>query len=181
MGGGVRSGKSSFALGLARQLGSRRAFIATAQPADEEMRDRIDQHKRERGADFITFEVPRDVAATIRQMDSIDAVVVDCLTLWLSNLLMGDTSDKEILLEIDALVETIERSPFYTVVVTNEVGMGLVPESPLGRRFRDLAGLAHKRLASHAEQIYFAALGVILRLRPGPIQLVNGDFTDVSP
>jgi adenosylcobinamide kinase / adenosylcobinamide-phosphate guanylyltransferase len=181
VGGGVRSGKSSFALGLARQLGSRRAFIATAQPIDEEMRERIDRHRIERGADFVTFEVPRDVIAAMRNMDPIDVVVIDCLTLWLSNMVIGNTPDKEILLEVDALIQTIGSFPFNTIVVTNEVGMGLVPETDLGRRFRDLAGHAHKRLASHAEQIYFAALGVMLRLRPGPVQLVDSGFSDVSP
>ncbi len=95
IGGGVRSGKSAFALSLARTLGTRRAFVATAQGLDDEMRARIAAHARERGADFATIEAPLHLPAALRELDGMDVVVVDCLTIWLSNLLLrGDDSDR---------------------------------------------------------------------------------------
>lgn len=174
VGGGVRSGKSSFAIELARTLGAKRAFIATAEAGDAEMRERIACHRARRGDDFITIEAPLGLPTVLQGITNIDVVVIDCLTLWLSNILMRDSEAQGALQEVETLIETIQRRPFYTIVVTNEVGMGIVPESRLARIFRDVAGHAHQRLALQAEQIYFAALGVILRLRPNPVQIING-------
>ena len=171
VGGGARSGKSAFALALARTLGSRRAFVATAQAFDGEMRARIAHHVRTRGDDFDTIEEPLDVPAKLRELSGFDVVVVDCLTLWLSNLLLSDAFEGEVLKRVDALAQVLERRAFHTILVTNEVGMGVVPESALGRAFRDLAGLAHQRLSGIADDIYLAALGVVLRLRPQPVSL----------
>ena len=171
IGGGARSGKSAFALALARRLGPRRAFVATAQAFDGEMQARIAQHVRARGDDFETIEEPLDVPAKLRKLSNVDVVVVDCLTLWLSNLLSCDASEVEISKRVDELAQALERRSFHTVLVTNEVGMGVVPESELGRAFRDIAGRAHQRLSGIADDIYLAALGVVLRLRPPPISL----------
>jgi adenosylcobinamide kinase / adenosylcobinamide-phosphate guanylyltransferase len=171
VGGGVRSGKSRFALSLARRRGERRAFVATAQALDAEMAERIAAHARSRGGDFTTVEEPIAIAAALEQLRDVDVVVLDCLTLWLSNLLVRGDSEAHILEQVEELVRAIERRPFHLVIVTNEVGMGIVPESPLGRAFRDIAGIAHQRLARVADEIYLAALGVILRLRPEPVSL----------
>lgn len=175
VGGGVRSGKSAFALARARALGARRGFVATAEALDAEMAARIAEHARTRGADFTTIEEPVDLAARLAALDERDApgafdvVVVDCLTLWLSNLLMRDRPARAIAAAIDELAAVIRARRFDTVLVTNEVGMGVVPDSALGRAFRDLAGLAHQRLAAIADELYLAALGVVVRLRPAPV------------
>lgn len=172
VGGGVRSGKSAFALGLARELGKRRAFIATAQAFDAEMRARIDRHVAERGAEFETFEEPLALRERLASV-SADVVVVDCLTLWLSNLLLQpEPSSAALEREIDQLVEQLAVRRQHVIVVTNEVGMGVVPESVLGRAFRDLAGRAHQRVCASADEIYLGVLGCMLRLRPEPLSLV---------
>jgi adenosylcobinamide kinase/adenosylcobinamide-phosphate guanylyltransferase len=177
VGGGCRSGKSRFALARARELApdpARRVFLATGQAFDDEMRQRIAIHRAERGGDFVTVEEPTRVVETLAAVDPArtDAVLVDCLTLWLSNLLLADLGDERILADVDRLVATCATRRVDVVLVTNEVGMGVVPESALGRRFRDLAGFAHQRLAGAADEVYVAMLGCVLRVHPGPVERV---------
>lgn len=172
IGGGVRSGKSAFAVSLARQLGDRRVFVATAQGIDAEMCDRITRHQEERGTDFVTLEEPIELVATLRRIAEIDVVVIDCLTVWIANLLVAGMEEAMIATHIDELAASLSGLPFHTILVTNEVGMGVHPETALGRTFRDVVGRAHQRLARSADEIYFAALGVILRLQPGPVTLL---------
>lgn len=169
IGGGVRAGKSAFALTMARRLGTRRAFVATAQGLDAEMRDRIGRHRRDRGDDFATIEEPLDLARALRGLRSVDVVVVDCLTVWIANLLLQGLDETLIVQRVDDFATLLPDLAFHTVMVTNEVGMGVHPESALGRTFRDVVGRAHQRLARSADEIYFAALGVILRLHPAPV------------
>jgi len=174
VGGGVRSGKSSFALGLAMRHGARRTFLATGHPSDDEMRERIARHAVERGDDFATVEAPHALEEAISGLGgATDVVVIDCLTLWLSNLLLAGVPAAVIESRVDALAGALERAPFASILVTNEVGMGIVPESALGRSFRDVAGRAHQRIARSAREIYLAAIGTIVRLRPGPVELVD--------
>jgi adenosylcobinamide kinase/adenosylcobinamide-phosphate guanylyltransferase len=169
VGGGVRSGKSAFALGLARTKGPRRVFLATAQALDAEMAARIAAHRAERAGDFETIEEPLDLLAALDRARGADVVLLDCLTLWLSNLLVRGDSEAAIAAQVAALADALRAAPFAAVVVTNEVGMGIVPESPLGRAFRDVAGRAHQLLAARADHVYFAMLGTVLRLVPGPV------------
>ena len=169
----MRSGKSAFALARARALGERRGFIATAQAFDAEMTMRIAEHVRTRGPDFQTIEEPVALPERLAMVRDLDVVVVDCLTLWLSNLLLGDASAARIATRVDELARTIAGAPFHTILVTNEVGMGVVPESALGRVFRDVAGFAHQRLAQVADELYLATLGVVVRLRPAPIAIAS--------
>lgn len=181
VGGGVRCGKSAFAVARAHALGARRGFIATAQAFDNEMADRIANHKAERAGQFTTIEAPIHVAQAVRNLQGMDVVVIDCLTLWLSNLLMADLADADIYAELDGLVAAIGSGRSHMVLVTNEVGLGVVPPTPLGRRFRDLAGRVHQRCAAVADEIYFGALGCMLRLRPNPVCLVMAhEFATVS-
>jgi adenosylcobinamide kinase/adenosylcobinamide-phosphate guanylyltransferase len=170
IGGSVRSGKSAFAVALARQLGSRRTFVATAQGLDDEMRERIARHRKQRGDEFQTIEEPFDLPAVLGRLTETDVVVVDCLTLWLSNLLVRGDTEATILTRVEELIAVTNHVPFDTVMVTNEVGMGVHPEHRLGRAFRDVAGRAHQCVARGADEIYFAALGIMLRLHPGPIE-----------
>lgn len=174
VGGGVRSGKSAYATELAMQLGARRVLVATAQALDDEMAARIAAHRAERGDRFVTVEEPLDLAGVLLSIDA-DVVVVDCLTLWISNLLLRGEGLPAIAARVDRVAEVLARRRFHAILVTNEVGMGLVPESALGRAFRDAAGRAHQRLARDADRVYLAALGCVLRLRPAPLGLVRPD------
>lgn len=162
IGGGARSGKSRYALLLARQRGKRLAFVATAQARDEEMERRIEAHQRERGGDFTTIEEPYDVAATL-QTDQYDCIVVDCLTLWLSNVLLS--LDRDAAGEIVTFVAAAAASPAQLILVTNEVGCGIVPDNLLSRRFRDLAGNLNQRLAEIAAEVYWMVFGQPLRVK----------------
>ncbi len=166
IGGGARSGKSAFALVLARRLGRRRVLVATARPTDAEMEERIARHRAARGDDFATVEEPIDVPGAVRRLADVDVMVLDCVTLWLANLLVAGRREPEILVRVDELVETLAAVRFHVVLVTNEVGMGLVPDRPLGRVFRDLVGHAHQRLAGAVDELYFGVLGTIVRLQP---------------
>jgi adenosylcobinamide kinase/adenosylcobinamide-phosphate guanylyltransferase len=161
IGGGSRSGKSSQALQLARSRGRRLGFIATAQALDDEMRERIQFHRQERGPDFTTIEEPTALASAIeRHCLDFDAIVVDCLTLWLSNIA---TSDVE--LETSKLLEASLASPAQLIVVTNEVGCGIVPANPVARRFRDDAGRLNQRVAAAASEVYWMVFGCAMRVK----------------
>jgi len=173
VGGGARSGKSAHALalarGLARGLGSRRVFVATARAGDDEMRARVARHVADRGDDFLTIEEPMAVPELLADLSGPDVAVVDCLTLWLSNLLLEGGSPEVIEARVEDLARAARAAPFHVVLVTNEVGMGIHPETQLGRTFRDLAGRAHQRLARAADEVHLAVLGVVLRIHPGPV------------
>ncbi len=171
IGGGARSGKSSFAL---RRLLSHRnpAFIATARPLDEEMRLRITRHRAERPPALRTIEAPRDLCGALEEARGHDAVVIDCLTLWLSNVLVETENTAEAEREIDRLCASVQARPFSLYVVSNEVGLGLVPETPLGRVFRDLAGGLHQRLSVIADEVVFTVMGMPLRLKPMPVEIL---------
>jgi adenosylcobinamide kinase/adenosylcobinamide-phosphate guanylyltransferase len=169
VGGGARSGKSRFALSRALLLGQHGLFVATAEPSDEEMRARIARHREERGSRLRTVEAPVDLPETLDGARGHDVVLVDCLTLWLANLLVRGASAEEALSRVEDLRGALRRRVAPVVLVTNEVGMGLVPETALGRTFRDVAGLAHQRLARDADEIHLCALGMVLRLRPDPV------------
>jgi len=177
IGGGARSGKSAFALRQALTHPPPRLFLATSEPFDDDMRERARVHRAERGAEFDTIEAPRDLDAVVAELcrrgSGASVVVVDCLTLWLSNLLIAGEAPGDIERRVTALARELARAPFATLLVTNDVGMGVVPETPLGRTFRDLAGRAHQNLAPHATALYFAVLGVVLRLEPGAVTVVG--------
>ncbi len=170
VGGGARSGKSRFALAYGRSLGARRLFIATAEAGDAEMAERVERHREERGADFATREEPLHLVRLLGEKLDADVVVVDCLTLWLCNLLMHDRSPADVESEVEKLLGVVARREYDTILVSNEVGLGLVPESALGRRFRDIVGRAHQQIAAQADEVYFAAMGLLLRLSPEPVR-----------
>lgn len=174
VGGGVRSGKSSFALRRAMALGERRVFVATAQALDDEMRDRITRHQGERADSFVTIEEPLAVPERLAALGDVDVVLIDCLTLWLSNLLLSGDDERAVAVAVARLAEVLAARRFHAVLVTNEVGMGIVPESALGRLFRDVAGRAHQQLAALADEVYFAALGLVLKLKPSALVAAPG-------
>jgi adenosylcobinamide kinase/adenosylcobinamide-phosphate guanylyltransferase len=163
IGGGARSGKSRHALELARKRGSRLIFLATAEAFDEEMAARVAHHRTERGAEFSTIEEPLEIAAAIRKTTDADAIVVDCLTLWLSNIML--TFGRDVDAEIEQFIAAAQSSPAAVIAVTNEVGCGIVPDNTLGRDFRDHSGLLNQRVAAAAEEVYWMIFGQPLRVK----------------
>jgi adenosylcobinamide kinase / adenosylcobinamide-phosphate guanylyltransferase len=166
VGGGVRSGKSAFAVRLAEKLGARKAFIATAIAYDEEMQERISRHQRERADRFQTHEEPYALPDRIRLLENQDVVVIDCLTLWVANMLLRKDTVDQILERVDELIHVLQSRRFHAVLVTNEVGMSVHPETALGRKFQDVTGWAHQRVSRAADDIYLAVLGTILHVHP---------------
>lgn len=165
--GGARSGKTGFAERLAMHSGSKPAYLATAEVLDEEMRDRIMTHRRQRQGRFSTIEEALDVPAAIRRAaQTHDVVLVDCLTLWISNLLGAGADVAGALEELVAALGEIATA--RVIVVSNEVGLGIVPDNPLARTFRDLAGSAHQRLGEICADVYFVAAGLPLTLKGNP-------------
>lgn len=163
--GGARSGKSARALALA-QPAARRVFIATAQAADREMRDRIDQHRRERDSAWVTHEAPLALPETLAGAARAGVVcVVDCLTLWLSNVMHREHSVADAVARLEQSLRDVEGE---VILVSNEVGLGLVPETPLGRRFRDAQGRLNARIAALATRVEFIAAGLPLVLKGAP-------------
>lgn len=165
--GGARSGKSSYAEQLAAELGSRVVYIATAEAKDEEMKARIQAHRLNRPANWYTVEAPHNVAPALSGMDgSPDVLLLDCLTLLVSNILLKletsppATIEAAVLAEIEALLAVQRELAVPLIVVSNEVGLGLVPPYPLGRLYRDLLGRANQHLAALAHRVIFMVAGI---------------------
>jgi adenosylcobinamide kinase/adenosylcobinamide-phosphate guanylyltransferase len=161
--GGVRSGKSRYAHQLASDLGNRVLFLATAEAGDDEMKHRIAQHKSSRLASWATIEEPLDIASALKpKAATADAVIIDCITIWLSNLLLRNEklSEQEMTAGIDRLIDAYEQGDATYIIVSGEVGMGIVPEHPLGRVFRDYLGLANQRLAAAADRVVLMVAGI---------------------
>lgn len=163
--GGARSGKSRFAEELLRR--SRRVtYLATSAAGDEEMARRIEQHRGRRNPAWLTIEEPRDILQRIDgQATDTDAILVDCITIWLANLLECGLGDADVLERVDQLAAYLEKPRTRVVCVTNEVGSGIVPATPLGRRFRDLAGVANQRLAAACHSVYWLVSGIPVRVK----------------
>ena len=160
--GGSRSGKTGFALRTAEALSPVRTYLATCEARDPEMADRIRRHQGERDESWVTLEEPRDIPPLL-QRDGV--VLVDCLTLWLSNL-MEHHGEESLEAERNRLVAAVAASTNPLVLVTNEVGLGLVPMHPVGRRFRDESGWLSQSLAQVCDQVVLVACGLPLVLKP---------------
>jgi adenosylcobinamide kinase / adenosylcobinamide-phosphate guanylyltransferase len=161
--GGARSGKSAFAEARLVALGLPKVYLATATAGDDEMQARIAHHRARRGLDWRTIEEPLDLVDALRQHAARDrAVLVDCLTLWLSNLMHAGRDPEH---EARRLVEWLGAAPGPVVLVSNEVGLGLVPETPLGRSFRDAQGRLNQQVAAVVSDVAFVAAGLPLWLK----------------
>jgi len=161
--GGARSGKSSRAQSLAEAASPQRVFIATAEALDTEMADRIARHQADRGQGWRTLEVPLDLVSAIKANEgSEEFLLIDCLTLWLSNLFHHE---RDMAAETDALCEALSQSNCSIALVSNEIGLGLVPETSLGREFRDAQGRLNQRVAKVCDQVEFVAAGLPLKLK----------------
>jgi adenosylcobinamide kinase/adenosylcobinamide-phosphate guanylyltransferase len=164
--GGCRSGKSRYALHYANQHFSKKLFLATCEVLDEEMAQRIENHKKMRGLEWQTVEEPVDIIDKIKK-DGADSevILIDCLTLWLYNLLMKWDSDSRIMEETEKLIETLRKSDASFILVSNEVGMGIVPADPLSRRYRDLLGTMNQRIAEALDTVIFMVSGIPIFLK----------------
>ena len=167
--GGAKCGKSAYALTLATQY-ERRSFIATGQAFDDEMQERISLHKEERGSAFTTVEAPYDVAQAIHKAAcTSDVILLDCLTVWTGNLMFRHGSSCSLhpdeVPEMKALLRLLAAPPCDIVIVTNEVGMGIVPENKLARQFRDLAGRLNQQIATLADSVTLVVSGIPVSIK----------------
>lgn len=179
--GGARSGKSSFAMSEALKIKGRKAYIATAEALDAEMKERIEKHKKDRGDGWDTYEELLDISDAINKIkDKYSVILVDCLTLWLSNLMTREQNtehrEQTIEKEIEKLINMLNlfkkssicvlNSGFYALfIVSNEVGMGIVSENEMARRFRDLAGMLNQKAAEIADDVYMVVAGIPLKIK----------------
>lgn len=159
--GGTRSGKSEYAEKMACESGFSKIYLATCGTYDAEMSRRVDIHKRRRGDDWKTIEEPLEIAKIIKGFGSA-VVLVDCLTLWLSNLMH---KEMDIARETDILIEALKSTQSEVILVSNEVGMGIVPENALARAFRDHAGISHQKIAEVADQVVLVVAGIPVKIK----------------
>jgi adenosylcobinamide kinase / adenosylcobinamide-phosphate guanylyltransferase len=180
--GGARSGKSRHALEQARLAGTSVAFLATARALDGDMATRIGRHRAERPARWTTIEEPYEVpAASRRAARSHDLVVVDCVTVWVSNLMERGDDDALVLAAVDDLAKLLRERLVSVILVSNEVGEGVHPPTELGRRFRDLLGLANQRLAAAADRVTLMVAGLPLTAKDAPLPTAPHDRTHEAP
>jgi adenosylcobinamide kinase/adenosylcobinamide-phosphate guanylyltransferase len=176
--GGARSGKSTFAEKLSMFYGEQGVYIATAQIYDEEMRERVALHREQReqtGFTWETIEEPYELISLLPTLEGTRIVLVDCLTLWLSNILLRcegqPDANEQVMKQIQGLVEASRNFAGSLIFVTNEVGSGIVPEYKLGRQYRDLAGLMNRKLAEVCEQVYLVTAGIPMEIKSKAVKL----------
>jgi len=174
--GGARSGKSRFAQSMAAKLGKKVLFVATGEPLDEEMTLRIKEHKRIRPKNWRTLEIGIKVGQKLKvHIGDTEVVLLDCLTLLISNVFLNKVknlekmnfaeAEKQVMVEVEELIECIDECKGNFIVVSNEVGLGLVSENKLGRIYRDLLGKANQLLAQHATEVYFMVSGIPVKIK----------------
>ncbi len=164
--GGCRSGKSRFALAYANRRFTKKIYLATCEILDEEMARRVEMHRKMRGQEWRTIEEPIEVVQKIRQYgNEVEVILLDCTTLWLSNLLMKWDDDGRAMEEVGKLIEAFKESQASFILVSNEVGMGIVPADPLSRRFRDIAGWANQKMAESVDTVIFMVSGIPVFLK----------------
>jgi adenosylcobinamide kinase/adenosylcobinamide-phosphate guanylyltransferase len=163
--GGARSGKSRFALENALLVSGKKAFVATAEATDAEMRQRIEKHRLDRGNICDTFEEPFGISDLLKELDgSYRVVIIDCLTLWMANLIWRNANIDE---EVEKFIYTLRdvRGDTLISIVSNEVGMGIVPENETARKYRDLAGFLNQKVAAVADEVYLAVSGIPVKIK----------------
>jgi adenosylcobinamide kinase/adenosylcobinamide-phosphate guanylyltransferase len=166
--GGARSGKSRYAQTLARELGQRVLFVATATPSDADLRRRIERHRRERPKHWRTLENPKDLSKVFSKIDRrTEVLLLDCLTLYVAGSLMHGIPESRISAQVEKFCKNAAASPFTTLIVSNEVGSGLVPTTDLGNKFRDYLGRANLIAARHASEAYLMVSGIPIPLKGG--------------
>lgn len=172
--GGARSGKTAWALREAERrlvelggtenfdISSHALYVATAQPLDAEMEERIQRHKEERGELWRTVEEPLDLSRCLLNSGRYPVILVDCLTMWVSNLMACELPLDQVFSELRTALKQI---PNQIILVSNEVGLGIVPDNPVARRFRDAAGRLHQDIAAISDEVFFVAAGIAMRMK----------------
>jgi len=170
--GGCRSGKSGFAKQAADHMArDKKIYLATCVPTDREMKKRVKHHQDDRGPDWATIEDPIAIHETIdRACTQAKVILVDCLTLWTSNLLLQETDEAGIMAAVEMLLEALNRSTCPVILVSNEVGYGIVPENSLARQFRDMAGIVNQRVAQAVDEVIVSMAGIPVQIKPNQIQ-----------
>jgi len=170
--GGCRSGKSCFAKQAADNLAmDNKIYLATSVPLDREMKERVKRHQDDRGPDWETIEEPVLIHEIIdRTCTQATVILVDCLTLWTSNLLFQGKDEAGIMAAVDLLAGALDRSACPVILVSNEVGYGIVPENSLARQFRDMAGLVNQRVARSVDKVVVSMAGIPIQIKPGQIK-----------
>ncbi|MFH0771677.1 MAG: bifunctional adenosylcobinamide kinase/adenosylcobinamide-phosphate guanylyltransferase [Candidatus Omnitrophota bacterium] len=164
--GGARSGKSTYAQNLAKPLKGKIIYIATAEALDEEMKKRVSLHKKSRPKDWLVIEEPLEVLSAVKKLPKERIVIIlDCLTLLISNLIFKGLSDNKICANIKAIAEALKRKAEFSIVVTNEVGSGIVPGSALARRFRDIQGTANQIMGKCADEVYLLVSSIPVKIK----------------
>src|SRR3989338_10555300 len=164
--GGARSGKSGLALRLAEEKGGKTAFIATAQALDKEMQKRIALHQKSRPGHWQTLEEPLRVSRLVKKIaHDFEVIIIDCLTLLISNLLLARRKEASIAAEVRRIHSLLKKAKGETIIVSNEVGLGIIPENDLHREFRDIAGRVNQIMAVKFDRVYFMFAGIPLKLK----------------
>jgi len=168
--GGARSGKSRFAQKLAKKLSHKVLFVATGEPLDEEMQARIDEHKKTRPKSWRTLEIPTNIGRQLEtEIGDAEVVIIDCLTLLVSNRIGEELdylkAEKQVMAEINELIACMDKLRASFIIISNEVGTGLVPEAKLGRVYRDILGKANQLVAQHANEVYFMVAGIPMKMK----------------
>jgi len=175
--GGARSGKSKYAAKLAKNISRKVLFLATGTAKDEEMKKRIEEHKKSRPIYWETVEETKDIASALLNIkSSYKVIIIDCLTFFISNLLLDGIDEKTILGEIKKIVEIILKADYTTIVISNEVGGGIVPDNELGRKFRDTAGLTNQIIAESAQQVYLVVSGIPIKIKGKTYEEIKRDY-----
>lgn len=171
--GGARSGKSRYAQDMAKNLGKKVGFIATCIPEDDEMKKRIALHKKSRPRHWVTIEEPKNIKSILNRMnDDIDIVIIDCLGLFISNLLLDGLKEKRIEKEIKSIMQALIRSRFSTIIVSNDVGCGIVPSNILARKFRDIVGMSNQIIAKKSD--------VVISMQSGMPVFIKGELKNAK-
>ncbi len=177
--GGARSGKSSFALKEASKISGKKAYIATAEALDSEMKDRIEKHRKDRENKWDTYEEPIKISEIIKDIkDKYSVIIIDCLTLWLSNVMLQSKQPENAINEFLQVLGSLSRSSSSTrlnglngfsglnlFIVSNEVGMGIVPDNEMAREFRDLAGFLNQKIAEITDEVYLVTAGIPIKIK----------------
>ncbi|MDD5042902.1 MAG: bifunctional adenosylcobinamide kinase/adenosylcobinamide-phosphate guanylyltransferase [Candidatus Omnitrophica bacterium] len=167
--GGSRSGKSSLAVKIASKIKKKKVFIATCIPQDREMEERVRLHRLNRPSSWKTIEPSPDLLCLLsRETKENRVLIIDCLTLFVSGLLMRKAKEEAIKSEVKKAAETIKKGKATAVIVSNEVGCGLVPENRLGRLFRDIAGSCNQEIARYADEVFYMVAGIPIKIKGGP-------------
>ncbi len=164
--GGARSGKSTFALSIAKKQKGKIAFIATCEPKDREMKERIVLHKASRPKCWQTFEEPRDITSVLNKIGpKFKTIIIDCVTLWITNLMVKNNKNTSVETKMKIILNTIKRIDADCIIVTNEVGLGIVPNNKMAREFRDISGRINQMIAQRSVTAYFMASGIPWRIK----------------